>query len=108
MTAIIRTGTPSSEQLVIPASIVTVEQLATWSLRVLWQLHKNGDFIPDSAQAPVRRIQRSPFINGQGRFSILYSCYFTYNDLLGVDPTLKEWTAINEMSDVVPSNAFNS
>lgn len=108
MTAIIRTGVPSAQQLVIPASIVTVEGLAIWCLRVLWQLHKSGDFLPDKDIAPVRRIQRSPFINGQGKFSILYSAYFTFNDLLGVDATLKEYSCVDEISDVVPSNTFNS
>lgn len=108
MTAIIKTGTPSSSQLVIPTSIDTLEKLAVWCLRALWQMHKNGEFLPDKELAPVKRIQRSPFINGQGKFSILYSAYFTFDDLLGVDPTIKEYTAADEISDVVPSNLFNS
>lgn len=107
MTAIIKSGVPSASQLVIPSSVITLEQNATWSLRALWQLHKNGEFLPDKELAPVKRIQRSPFINGQGKFSILYSAYFTFDDLLGVDSSLKEYTAVDEISDVVPSNVFN-
>jgi len=108
MTAFIRTGVPSNQQLVIPPNVNTIEELAVWSLRVLWQLHKNGDFLPDKELAAVRRIQRSPFMNGQGKFSILYSVYFTFDDLLGVDATIKEYTSVDEISTVVPSNVFNT
>lgn len=108
MTAIIKTGSPSPSQIVIPTSVTTLERCAIWCLRALWQLHKNGEFLPDKDLAPVKRIQRSPFINGQGKLSILYSVYFTVDQALGVDTSLKEWTAVDEISDVVPSNDFNT
>lgn len=108
MTAIIKTGQPTASQIVIPATIVTLEQLTTWCLRSLWELHKNGDFFPDKELPPVRRIQKSPFLNGSGRSSVLWSVYLTNNSDLGIDLSKKEWMFTDEISDVVPSTAFNS
>ncbi len=108
MTAIIRSGSPNANQIVIPASITTLEQLNVWTLRALWQMHKNSDFYPDKDLPPVRRIQRSPFINGAGKLSYLYSVYHTFDDELGIDGTSKEWSAVDEITDVVPSNFFNA
>ena len=86
MTAIIKTGVPSASQIVIPPSIVTLENLTTWALRALWEMHKNSDFFPDKDLPAVRRIQRSPFLNGAGRASTLWSVYLTYNSDVGIDP----------------------
>lgn len=108
MTAIIRTGSPTSSQIVIPSNIVTLEQLTTWCLRALWELHKNSDFFPDKDLPPVRRIQKSPFLNGAGRPSVLWSVYLTNSSDLGIDITQKEWMFTDEVTDAVPSNAFNS
>lgn len=108
MTAIIKTGVPNAGQIVIPPSIVTLEQNTSWCLRALWQMHKLGEFLPDKEGAPVRRIQRSPFVNGSGRPSILWSVYLTHDPDLGLDITKREWMFTDEISDVVPSNYFNS
>ncbi len=107
MTALIKSGQPNASQIVIPANIVTLEQLNVWSLRALWQLHKNSDFYPDKDLPPVRRIQRSPFLNGAGKLSILYTIYHTFNDELGIDGSSKEWNVTDELTNVVPSNFFN-
>jgi len=108
MTAIIRTGTPSASQLVIPASIVTLENLLSWSLRANYEMFKNSDFYPDKDLPPVRRIQRSPFVNGAGNATILWSLYLTYDSNIGIDPALKDWTATDEITTSVPSPFFNS
>ena len=108
MTAIIKTGSPTVSQIVIPPTVVTLEQLATWALRALWEMHKNSDFFPDKDLPPVRRIQKSPFLNGAGRPSVLWSVYLTNSSDLGIDTTKKEWLFTDEITDAVPSSAFNS
>lgn len=108
MTAIIKTGTPSASQIVIPPLITTLEGVTGWGLRGLWELHKNSDFFPDKDLPPVRRVQRTPFVNGQGLPSVLYSVYFTYDSSYEVSGTGKEWLAINEISTAVPSTNFNT
>jgi hypothetical protein len=108
MTAIIKTGVPNAAQIVIPPNITTLEQLVTWGLRGLWEMHKNSDFFPDKDLPPVRRIQKLPFLNGAGRPAVLWSVYLTNSSDLGIDITKKEWLFTDEITDAVPSSAFNS
>lgn len=108
MTAIVRTGVPSSTQHRLPDNIDTVEKALAWAFEIMWDLYGNSDFYPVANATPVKRVQKNTFKAGNGARTNLYSIYVTVDSEFGRDGNSKEWLATEEIGDAVASNNFNS
>lgn len=75
---------------------------------MLWALHRNSDFFPDKNLPPVKRIQKTTFMAGDGRPATLWSLYLTNDPSFGSALNLKEWMSQDEISNVVAGTDLNS
>ncbi|TYQ29429.1 hypothetical protein PseudUWO311_00595 [Pseudanabaena sp. UWO311] len=108
MTAMVKTGSPSSAQHRLPDNVDTVEKAIAWGLEIMWDLYGASEFYPVKNAAPVMRVQKNTFKAGNGKRTNLYSVYLTVDEDFGRDGNTKEWLATEEIGAAVASNGFNS
>jgi hypothetical protein len=108
MTLVIRAGSPTASQQLIPPAIDTVERLCLWCLKVLYSLYRAKDFYLVEGDVPVKQVSRNQFTAANGRLTEAFTIYFTIDEAIASDKTKKSWMFGDEISSAVANSNYNS
>jgi hypothetical protein len=110
MTALILTGSPTVNQIKVPASINTLEKMVLWSSMAYEALHggkgNTVQVFQDGSLTP--RTVQDVFRGNDGLIYVRNVTYQPVNSNFFVDTSTKPWEKAIEISTAIPDTAFNA
>jgi hypothetical protein len=108
MTLVIRSGSPTASQQLIPPAIDTIERLCAWCLKVLYSLYKSKDFFLVQGDVPVKQVARNEFTAANGQLTEAYTIYFIIDPTIDADRSKKSWMFTQEISSAKANINFDA